>query len=115
MGFLDLFRNKPNTQLSKPQPPTLEQVADRIIAEKGNQIRQGLSKPTASTGTPIDALHGMAKTLAQTANIGGGSKASGGGGVEAGVDALTKFNRADAVKKTINQQKSPNGQKKATL
>ena len=50
-------------------------------------IENGLSKPLASTGTPICELKGMASTLAIKATVGGGSIASGGHGVR-GCDEL---------------------------
>lgn len=58
----------------------LKQVND----EAARMIEDGLSIPTASTGTPIDELHGLPKVIAQTSNIGGGSIATGGGGFKAG-------------------------------
>ncbi len=53
-----------------------------------SKIREGLLKPTASTGKPIAELRGNAKFLAQLSNIGGGSKETGGGGVKDGLNTI---------------------------
>ena len=66
----------------------------------------GLNKTTASTGTPMDKLHGGAKRMAQMSNIGGGSKATGGGGVDEGMRAMLQYTQADAVKKTVANSKN---------
>ena len=58
----------------------------------------GLNKTTASTGTPMDKLHGGAKRMAQMSNIGGGSKATGGGGVYEGMKAMLQYTWANTVK-----------------
>ncbi len=104
MGLFDLFKRKDTTALARQKAPTLEQAANQIIHRTETQIREGLSKLTAGTGTQIDKLHRMAKNLAQMANIGGGSKASGGGGVSRGIEIVSQYNRADAVKKTIEHE-----------
>ena len=57
------------------------------LVQTRRMIENGLSKPLASTGTPISELKGMARTLAMKANVGGGSVASGGHGVR-GCDVL---------------------------
>ena len=56
-------------------------------------IENGLSKPLASTGTPISELKGMARTLAMKANIGGGSVASGGQGVRGCDELLDRYSQ----------------------
>ncbi len=48
----------------------------------------------ASTGTPISALHGIARGKAGLAGVAGGSKATGGGGIDGGARTL----RAAAIK-----------------
>jgi len=45
---------------------------------------------SASTGTPIPELHGIAATNATLAAVGGGSKAAGGGGVAGGHSRLNQ-------------------------
>lgn len=70
------------------------------------QIKSGLSNPIASTGTPISDLRGGAKLNARISNIGGGSKASGGGGIEAGLKAILLHTRADQHLKTESQNKT---------
>ena len=55
------------------------------------------------TGTPMDKLHGGAKRMAQMSNIGGGSKATGGGGVDEGMKAMLQYTQANTVKKMVSQ------------
>ncbi len=88
MGILSLFQRKQkNTQVVLKSNNSLERAADSILSQRGKQIVDGINKPTASTGTPMDKLHGGAKRMAQMSNIGGGSKATGGGGVDEGMKA----------------------------
>ena len=51
------------------------------------KIKEGLEKETASTGTPMEQLHGGAEFMAKMSNIGGGSKETG-GGVQEGLKTL---------------------------
>ena len=89
MGILSLFQRKQkNTQAISRSNVSLERTADNILNQRGKQIVDGLNKLTASTGTPMDKLHGGAKRMAQMSNIGGGSKATGGGGVDEGMKAM---------------------------
>jgi len=78
---------------------SLENIADSILRIRGNQIRSGLKSPRAGTGRPKSKIYGGAKKMAQLANIGGGSKASGGGGVDEGLKAMIDYVQADTVKK----------------
>lgn len=104
MGFLSLFQGKQkNTQAVSKSNASLESVADSILNQRGQQIVDGLTRTTASTGTPMDELHGGAKTMAQMSNIGGGSKATGGGGVAEGLKAVLQYTRANTVKKMASQ------------
>ena len=107
MGFLSLFQRKQkNTQVVPKSNTSLERAADSILSQRGKQIVDGLNKTTASTGTPMDKLHGGAKRMAQMSNIGGGSKATGGGGVDEGMKAMLQYTQADAVKKTVANSKN---------
>ena len=54
----------------------------------------------------MENLHGGAKKMAQMSNIGGGSKATGGGGVDEGMKAMLQYTQADAVKKTVANRKN---------
>lgn len=102
MGFLSLFQRKQkNTQAVSKSNASLERVADSI--QRGKQIVDGLNRTTASTGTPMDKLHGGAKRMAQMSNIGGGSKATGGGGVDEGMKAMLQYTQANTVKKMTSQ------------
>lgn len=107
MKFLSLFKGKnKNTQVMSRSETSLEIEADNILSKRGKQIEDGLSKTTASTGTPMENLHGGAKKMAQMSNIGGGSKATGGGGVDEGMRAMLQYTQADAVKKTVANSKN---------
>ena len=89
MGILSLFQRKQkNTQAITKNNVSLSRAADSILSQRGKQIVDGLNKTTASTGTPMDKLHGGAKRMAQMSNIGGGSKATGGGGVDEGMERM---------------------------
>ena len=80
----------------KPQENNNLEVTQIIIIKAKKKIETGLSVPTASTGTAIDTLNGIAKTLAQISNIGGGSKSTGGGGVADGIKTLAEYSAAQA-------------------
>ena len=82
---------------------SLKDVADNIVKMRGKQIQDGLNKTTASTGTPMTKLHGGARKMAQMSNIGGGSKVTGGGGVDEGIKALLQYTQASTTKKMIAQ------------
>ncbi len=71
-------------------------------------IENGLSKPLASTGTPISALKGMARTLAVKANIGGGSVASGGYGVRGCDELLDRYSQLVGMAKENDWQNKLN-------
>lgn len=102
MGFLSLFQRKQkNTQVVPKSNTSLERAADSILSQRGKQIVDGLNKTTASTGTPMDKLHGGAKRMAQMSNIGGGSKAT--GGVDEGMKAMLQYTQANTVKKMVPQ------------
>ena len=104
MGILSLFqREQKNTQVVLKSNNSLERAADSILSQRGKQIVDGINQPTASTGTLMDKLHGGAKRMAQMSNIGGGSKASGGGGVDEGMKAMLQYTQANTVKKMVSQ------------
>lgn len=104
MGILSLFQRKQkSTQAISNTNASLEKVTDSILNKRGQQIIDGLNKPTASTGTPMKKLHGGAKKMAQMSNIGGGSKATGGGGVDEGMKAMLQYTQANTVKKMAAQ------------
>lgn len=105
MGMLDLFKKKQTAALSRHNQPSIEQITNHVLRVTESQIREGLSKPTASTGTPIDELRGAAKSIAQMSNIGGGSKATGGGGIEKGMDTLVKHHQAKSLYALFRNQK----------
>lgn len=106
MGFLSLFQKKSkNTKMISKKNSSLENVADSILEVREKQIQDGLNKTTASTGTPMERLYGGARKMAQMSNIGGGSKATGGGGVDEGMKAMLQYTQANTVKEMISQNK----------
>jgi len=72
----------------KPQENNNLEVTQIIIIKAKKKIETGLAVPTASTGTAIDTLNGIAKTLAQISNIGGG--------VADGIKTLAEYSAAQA-------------------
>ena len=57
MGILSFFQRKQkNTQVVLKSNTSLERAADSILSQRGKQIVDGLNKPTASTGTPMDMV-----------------------------------------------------------
>ncbi len=74
MGLFDLLKRKETKALARQKTLTLEQAANQMLHRTETQIREGLSKPTTGTGTQMDKLRGMAKTVTQIANVGGGKK-----------------------------------------
>lgn len=105
MGFISFLQKRPNREIVTKQN-TFEQNVNNLYETTKNQIQAGISKPTASTGKPIENLHGAAKTTTLLSNIGGGSKETGGGGMAQGLKTLSQFTQAATVKNIIdNQQK----------
>ena len=76
---------------------SLQKQAEQEVKAAGQKIKAGLEKPAASTGTPMQNLWGGPLFNAALSNIGGGSKASGGGGMQAGWKTCTQFVTASAV------------------
>ena len=74
-----------------------------------SQIINGLENPLSGTGTPIANLSGGAKENAQRANIGGGSKANGGGGMMQGTKNLME---AAYIKGKIDERYKKDSTKK---
>lgn len=88
----------------------VHQVMNLEYQRTGKQIQEGLAKKTAGTGKPIKELKGAAKRSAQMANIGGGSKATGGGGMDKGFDIIVRNRQAYTGKKVLEyseQKKLP--------
>ena len=80
---------KKNSIVSPKTTLSEQEKLDEVIERTDKKIIQGLENPTASTGTPISNLNGGAKFLAQLSNIGGGSVATGGGGIKDGFNTIT--------------------------
>ena len=105
-----------------PSPPSVEKntnpsiekenVIEKInvdIEEINQKIAEGLSKETASTGTPMKGLKGATKMTASLSNIGGGSKKTGGGGMEEGIKTLRQNDILKALKAGLEYQEGTNG------
>ena len=88
------------TQSSAPALSSdIKIVIDAKIDETEQKIAEGLSKETASTGTPMENLSGAAEFTATLSNIGGGSKETGGGGMKKGLQVLNQNIALKGVKK----------------
>jgi hypothetical protein len=61
------------------------------------QILNGINNPFSSTGTPINELYGAANTTAVLANIGGGAKRIGGGGMQGGINNIRQYDMAKTL------------------
>lgn len=105
MGLLDVFKKKSPSAITRIKQPTVDQNVDRVYYQTKNQIESGLAKSTASTGKLIAELRGAAKRVAQISNIGGGSKAIGGNGIDGGLDTLTKHAQARTAKVMLDSSK----------
>lgn len=79
MGFKNLFKKGKTTAspMKASREVTTEDKIDKIYNDTGKMIQKGLSKETASTGTPMKKLNGAALFTATISNIGGGSKVTG--------------------------------------
>ena len=91
-----------------PTNPSLKNKNTFEISQR--KIVEGLSRKTASTGTPIGELHGGAKFMAQLSNIGGGSKETGGGGIKDGFNTITTYVDANAKIQVQSQSFPPQKQ-----
>ena len=78
--------------------------AQDIFNQTSAKIQQGLENPLASTGTPIEKLHGGAKFMAQLSNIGGGAISQGGGGIRDGFNTIQQNTSARAVLDSIKNK-----------
>ena len=107
MGLKDLFKKSKSTvsSLSGAMKTSTEDMVNKIYNDTAKKIQEGLSKETASTGTPMKELKGAALFTATMSNIGDGSKASGGGGMEQGLKTVTKYGKAEVAKKMLEQSK----------
>lgn len=71
MGLKDLFKkNKPTaSSTSVSTKISTEDMVNKIYVDTGKKIQEGLSKETASTGTPMKKLKGAALFTATMSNI----------------------------------------------
>lgn len=89
------------TELAVKRPKAMTELLSKhgakalsIYKKTDAKIKKGQEKPTASTGTPISKLHGGPKFMAKLSNIGGGSIATGGGGIRDGFNTIAENVRA---------------------
>lgn len=104
------MREKKKTELAVKTPEAMTKLLSKrgakavsVYKKTGAKIKKGLEKPTASTGTPISKLHGGPKFMAQLSNVGGGSVATGGGGIKEGFNTIAENVRS---KETIRTELS---------
>lgn len=104
MGLFSFLQKRPNREIANRQD-AIEQSVNSLYETTKSLIQTGVSKPTASTGTPIENLKGASRITATLSNIGGGSKEVGGGGMAKGLETITKYAQVATVKKMIDQKK----------
>ena len=103
MGLFSFLQKQPNREIINRQI-SQSQAVNTMYETTKNQIQAGISRSTASTGTPMEKLHGAARTTSTLSNIGGGSKETGGGGMAQGLETITKFFSASAAKNILDDQ-----------
>lgn len=102
--FPSIFKKKSDSQIVQ-QERSFEQKINRELRQTNDRIKKGKERATAGTGTPMEDLHGAAKFNALLANIGEGSKATGGGGMASGFDTVVKNAQARTAKTMIDRSK----------
>lgn len=100
------MKNKQKSSLApiSNNSQTDETPAMETLKNTSKKIQKGYERKTASTGTPIEDLHGGAKFLAQLSNVGGGSVETGGGGIKEGFSIILQH--AEAIGK-VNAISNP--------
>lgn len=98
---IEVIKNIPTKQRNDPDVKKFNMLTD--------SIESGLANPLSGTGTPIADLKGGAKENAQRANIGGGSKANGGGGM---IEGTRKLMEAAYAKGIIDERYKEDDMKK---
>ena len=78
-----------NNNIIKKQSSQI--VLDNRLNELKNKITDGIQKKEASTGTPLEKLHGASKITATISNVGGGSKETGETGIQGGMETIFEF------------------------
>ena len=108
------MREKKKTELAVKPPEAMTELLSKrgakavsVSKKTDAKIKKGLEKPTASTGTLISKLHGGPKFMAQLSNIGGGSVATGGGGIREGFNTTAENVRSKETIKTELSRLAP--------
>lgn len=109
MGLLSNIFPKPQNNTALALQKKHEQEVMMNVARTRSELEKGLSKQTASTGRPLSEFYGNARTNAIISNCGGGSKATGGKGVQGGMDLLIKHGEAIGQAKEMMRNKRLNG------
>ena len=99
---MNLFGKK-SRSLATPKSAA-PSAAEGIAKQAGAKIQKGLDRPIASTGTPMEKLHGGPKFMAQVSNIGGGSVKTGGGGIKGGLKTMLEYTEAVS---TVKAERKP--------
>lgn len=94
-------KNNKKEQMQKyDQALVIPKSKDYVIGvynDTSEKIKAGLENPYASTGTPIDKIHGAPKFMAVLSNIGGGSVDTGGGGIKEGFNTINDYTKAKTM------------------
>lgn len=109
MGLLSRMFSKSQNSTALASQKKHEQEVMMNVARTRSELEKGLSKQTASTGRLLSEIHGNARTNAVISNCGGGSKATGGKGIQGGVDLLIKHSEAIGQAKEMIRNKKLNG------
>lgn len=91
-----------NTQPAVTFSNDVISLAQKVSEDTVAKIKKGLDRPIASTGTPMSHLSGGAEFMAKLSNIGGGSLATGGGGVKDGFNTIVQNASANNLLKTAS-------------
>lgn len=105
-SFINKWLSQPVYIVTPQQSRLLKALKDTSL-----QIHAGMGNPLSGTGTPISSLSGGARFTSILSNIGGGSKASGGGGMEAGMRLLDQHSRISGALQEILRQTGLPGKK----
>lgn len=88
-----------DNSLLKPTD-SLKEFANDVATTTNSAIENGINNPNASNGTPMEDLHGAAKTTATLKNIGKESKAN--GGMNEGINTILLNTKANTIIQTLD-------------
>ncbi len=93
-----IIKSKDNSLLKTTD--SLREVANDVAARTNSAIETGINNLKASNGTPMDNLHGAAKTTATLKNIGKESAAN--GGMNEGMNTILLNTKANSIIQTLD-------------